>query len=637
LPEEAEKLGYPQMVARLFCFSRRLRKGDQMTLFGGINPYESQSFGFDYIDTIQKQRTVPSSFSGLPVSNQREQMDDTTREVLRLRKAMEAIKQLIPDTVGTTEIEVSQPASATSAANVSVSSGSTGTPTTLQSTEEVNAGTTGDYSDPSAWTGASTAQPTVSGEYDGSNGSDTLTFQVAKGGTIGSSNIQVKVFDSNNTQIDVVSIHKNDSAGQEYTLSNGLAVSFSDGDLAKNDSFSVDVIAGIEAAVNPANPFNGTGSTDPNLQTGFDVTAGSFEINGTTIDVQADDSINDVLDSINSSGAGVTATFDAASETVLLTQDTPGSTPDIVLSNDTSGFVAATKLDGAVATPGTDGEAEDPLAQQAQFSGVQNGSISVNGVSIDIDVDTDTLTDVLDRITASAAGVTASYDSSSQQVSLSSTDSESQLILDSGSTSFFPAAEISDGTYEPFNDTIEVQSGGVDVVNASNLAVEYAETESTKPAAAIGADQDTGAANATTADTNMLGKLVNIIANSMNALFDDSAITASSSAGIEAVRNDVRSAVTSWFDSEGPQFDTDFGIGFDFDKTEEGVFKFSPADQSRFEDALASPQSAAAVHQALFGTESGGLFNQLHSSLTAAATGSESNSNPTGLFVNLSI
>jgi len=608
-----------------------------MQAFGGINPYDSYRFGFGFIDTIQKQRTVASSFSGLPVSNQREQMDDTTREVLRMRKAMEAIKQLIPETTGTREIEVSQPASATSAANVIVSSGSTGTPTTLQSTEEVNAGTTGDYTDPSAWSGASTAQPAISGEYDGSNGTETLTFQVTKGGTIGSANIQVKVFDSNNTQIDVVGIHKSDSAGTEYTLSNGLTVSFSDGDLARNDTFTVDVIAGIEAAVNPDNPFNGTGSTDPNLQTGFDVTAGSFQINGTTIDVQADDSINSVLDSINSSGAGVTATFDAASETVLLTQNTPGSTPDIVLSNDTSGFLAAVKLDGAVAVPGTDGEAEDPLAQQAQFSGVQSGSISVNGVAIDIDVDTDTLTDVLDRITASAAGVTASYNSSSQRVSLSSNDSESQLVLDSGSTSFFSAAEISDGTYEPYNDTIVVQTGGVDVVNASELAVEYAETESTKPAATIAADQDAAAAPGTTADTKMLGKLVNIIANSMNALFDDSAITSSAGSGLEGIRSDLRSAVTSWFDSEGPQFNTDFGIGFDFEKTEEGVFKFSPADQSRFEDALASPQSAAAVHQALFGTDSGGLFTQLHSTLTAAATGSESNANPTGLFVNLSI
>ena len=393
----------------------------------------------------------------------------------------------------------------------------------------------------------------------------------------------------------------------------------------------------MDNEVDPDKAFNGTGSDDPNLQPGLDVTSGSFEINGTTIDVQADDTLNSVLGKINSSSAGVTATFDAATETVLLTQDTPGATPDIVFSNDTSGFLAATKLDGAVANPGTDADAEEPLAQQAQFAGAQSGSISVNGVSIDIDVNADTLTDVLDRITASSADVTASYDSSSQRVSLSSNDSESQLILDSGSTNFFPSAEISDGTYEPYNDTIEVQTGGVDVVNASDLAVEYVETENTTAAATAGADQDDAAAPVSSADTNMLGKLVNIIANSMNALFDDSAITSSAGSGLEAIRSDLRSAVTSWFDSEGPQFNTDFGIGFDFEKTEEGVFKFSPADQSRFEDALASPQSAAAVHQALFGAESGGLFNQLHSSLTAAATGSESNSNPTGLFVNLSI
>ena len=86
-----------------------------MQLYGGINPYESQSFGFGYIETIQKQRTLASSFSGLPVSNQREQMDDTTREVLRLRKAIEAVKQLMPAASESAEIEVSIAAGATSA------------------------------------------------------------------------------------------------------------------------------------------------------------------------------------------------------------------------------------------------------------------------------------------------------------------------------------------------------------------------------------------------------------------------------------------------------------------------------------------------------------------------------------------
>jgi hypothetical protein len=610
-----------------------------MQAYGGINPYESYRFGFGYIDTIKRQRAVTPSFNGLPVSNQRDQMDDTTREVLRLRKAMEAVKQLIPEPVGTTEIEVSVPASATSASNLDLSSSVPGTPTTLESTEEVNASTTAYSADAPEWTGSSTAQATISGEYDGSNGTDTLTFEVSRGGTHGSHNLNIKVYDSNNVEIDNINILKKEAVDTQYTLSNGLVLTLGEGDLSKNDSFTLEVYDNVEHAVDPDNPFNGTGADDPNLQSGLDVTSGSFEINGTTIAVQADDTLNSVLDKINQSDAGVTATFDAATEKVLLAQDTPGSTPDIVLSNDTSGFLAAAKLEGAVAIPGEDGvvteDPSKPLAEVGLFSGVQSGSISVNGTSIGIDVGTDSLTDILDRITASTADVSASFDSASQRVSLSSNDSESQLILDSGSTNFFSAVEISDGTYEAYNDTIEVQTGGVDVANASDLAVEYAETESTQPAAAVRTDQDAAATPVTSVDTKMLGKLVDIIADSMNTLFDDSAFTSSPGTGTEALRDEIRSAVTSWFDSEGPQFNTDFGIGFDFEKTEEGVFKFSQADRSQFEDALASPQSAAAVYGALFGVESGGLFNQLHSVLTAA--GSESDADPTGLFVNLSI
>ncbi|MDH3882722.1 MAG: hypothetical protein OET63_00795 [Desulfobacterales bacterium] len=635
MPEEAEKLGDPEMVARLFCFSRQPIKGDKMQLYGGINPYASQSFGFGYIDTIQRQRDVTASFKGLPVSNHRDQMDDTTRHVLRMRKAMEAVKQLMPASSESTEIEVSIAAGATSASSLSLSSGGAATPTTLQSTEEVNAETSTDYTDPSAWTGASTSQATISGEYDGSNGTDTLRFEVARGGTRGGkANLQVKVYDSNNTEIDKIDIRKSDSIDKQYTMNNGLVVTFGAGDLVQNDTFTMEVYDNIEAAVDPDKPFNGTGSDDPNFQSGLDVTSGSFQVNGTTIDVLADDTLNTVLDKINQSDAGVTATFDAATETVLLTQDTPGSTQDIALSNDTSGFVAAVKLDSAVAIPGNDAESEKTLAAEGQFASVQSGSISVNGTSIDIDVNTDTLTDVLDRITASAAEVTASFDSASQKVSLTSDGTDSQLILDSGTTNFFSAVEISDGTYDPVNESIEVQTEGVDVVNASDLAAEYADTYNTELGATVRADQDVAPAPIS-ADTKMLSKLVDIIADSMNALFDDSAITSSPGAGTEALRDELRSAVTSWFDSEGPQFDTDFGIGFDFEKTEESVFKFSQADRSRFEDALASPQSAAAVHSALFGTESDGLFNQLHSVLTAA--GSESDSDPTGLFVNLSI
>jgi hypothetical protein len=135
----------------------------------------------------------------------------------------------------------------------------------------------------------------------------------------------------------------------------------------------------------------------------------------------------------------------------------------------------------------------------------------------------------------------------------------------------------------------------------------------------------------------MLGELVNIIADSMNALFDGSEITSSTGSGTEALQNDVRNAVSSWFDSEGSQFNTEFGIGFDFEKTDGKVFKFSQAERNQFEAALTSPQSAASVQKALFGIESGGLFNQLHSALTAAGTGSTLQADPIGLFLDVSI
>lgn len=98
------------------------------------------------------------------------------------------------------------------------------------------------------------------------------------------------------------------------------------------------------AGVNPANPFNGTGASDPLFDPGQAVTAGSFQVNGISITVQANDTIYKVLDKITSSFAGVTATFDPVTETVNLISKTNGA-PAITLAGDTSGFLAAVKLD----------------------------------------------------------------------------------------------------------------------------------------------------------------------------------------------------------------------------------------------------------------------------------------------------
>ena len=263
----------------------------------------------------------------------------------------------------------------------------------------------------------SNAAVTLGGTYDGSNGSDTLTLQVTLGGTHGVDDLQISVFDSSSNQIDQLTISGSDPLDLAYSLSNGITLTVGQGDLLEGATFSVDVSEGGPIVADPDKPFNGTGLEDPNLETGLNVTDGSFQINGVDIQVQQDDTINTVLGRINQSEAGVTATFDAAIEKILLTQDTPGPTSDIILENDTSGFLAAMKLDEAEAIPGEGQfESEEILSNVEQFASVQSGTISVNSVAVSLDVNTDSLTDVLDRITASGAGVNASFDNTTQRV-----------------------------------------------------------------------------------------------------------------------------------------------------------------------------------------------------------------------------
>jgi hypothetical protein len=246
---------------------------------------------------------------------------------------------------------------------------------------------------------------------------------------------------------------------------------------------------------------------------------------------------------------------------------------------------------------------------------------------------------VLDRITASEAGVTASYNSSTQKVSLISEDPESQLTLGGGSTNFFSTVGISDGTYEATSSSVETVEG-VEAADVSNLVVEsIVEENSEKPW-----EQSAETTPTASLDTKKLSTLVSNIADAMNTLFDDSTFKGSPGGFVEEVRNDIRTAVATWFDSKEPdskesQYETEFGIRFDFEKTDEKhkVFNFSQAQRSRFESALADPQGSASIRNTLFGQKSNGLFNQLHATLTAAAASFEKEVDPTGLFLNVSI
>lgn len=359
-------------------------------------------------------------------------VDDLTDAATALRRLA---KGYLPGANGRARVRIDS-ASAIGVAGV-------GSQSVLESSEEVNTVPTSIETFGPDWKKGSSAEATLGGVYDGSLGDKTLRFRVEEAGEVGSGDtIQIKVSSGAwQETLDFTGV----AADTPLTLSNGVTLSLSAGTLKKTDDFRVDVFATVGSAVNPDNPFDGVRTEDPNFDPGYSVTAGSFTVNGETITVNADDSINSVLAKITASDAGVTATFDAATERVVLTHDNEGA-HDIVLADDTSGFLAATKLDTAVLDLGTAGPTT-ALAYVPSFASLTAGDFSVNGHQITVDPLTDSLNDVLDRINAADADVRAFFNETTDEVHLVG-DRGEDLELEHGSSNFLDLIKLQAKTYK---------------------------------------------------------------------------------------------------------------------------------------------------------------------------------------------
>lgn len=181
---------------------------------------------------------------------------------------------------------------------------------------------------------------------------------------------------------------------------------------------------------------------------GVEIQSGSFKINGVAISIDTSvDTLNDVINRINSSGAGVTASIvnDAHGRANVLQLDAnaPGGAIQLGAGSDTSNFLAATKLDAAprvgdsvTATGGLGAlQTSVPLNQASLSSAIgAAGTLSVNGVDIAYDPATDSLNEIIARINGSEAGVTANYDAANDTLVLSNRKQGGTLIdlADSG-------------------------------------------------------------------------------------------------------------------------------------------------------------------------------------------------------------
>ena len=166
------------------------------------------------------------------------------------------------------------------------------------------------------------------------------------------------------------------------------------------------------------------------MRTALPVTAGYFSVNGTSIQVNKEDSLEALFARISQQTAGaVSAAYDPASDAIELTSDEP-----IVLGSaaDTSNLLNALKLFNG-ASGSTEVRSRGALAvlqtsvplEQAglklpvtNVDAQGNGSFWINGTEIEFNTKSDTLQTLLARINASSAGVAASYESVSGRLNL---------------------------------------------------------------------------------------------------------------------------------------------------------------------------------------------------------------------------
>ena len=320
----------------------------------------------------------------------------------------------------------------------------------LNSSDEINAAPTSFAPFGPDWLDGSSALLTIGGQYDGLTPTGTLTAEARRGGVRGARDLQIRVEDTFGGPTRNYTIRSGDPLDQQYDLGNGLYFTLGAGSLINRDSTSVQVYDNVGSVVNPDLPLGGIRNQNPNLQYGTPAIAdGSFDLNGENIGVSTSDTLNDVVQRINQSNAGVSAIFNAASERIEFLQNTLGSAATIDLQNDTSNFLESAKLDSLNVVDGIDPDTVKTLDAVAAFSSVQSGEIVINSQQIAVDTASDSLSTMLDKINASSAGVIATFDSASQQVVIEAEDATSTLEIDSNDTGFFAALKLPEGRVDP--------------------------------------------------------------------------------------------------------------------------------------------------------------------------------------------
>ncbi len=166
--------------------------------------------------------------------------------------------------------------------------------------------------------------------------------------------------------------------------------------------------------------------------------SGSLTLNGVAIAWNSSQSLNDILGLINSSSAGVTATYNSSAGTVTLTGSGTGSSASLSVGESSGNLLEALNLTAGTTT-GANATGFDPtatLASQASFlnTPVTAGTFTINGVTFEVNPTTQSLNEVLQAVNSSSAGVQAYFDQAAGTISMRSTADGSTAQLSLGAS-----------------------------------------------------------------------------------------------------------------------------------------------------------------------------------------------------------
>jgi flagellar hook-associated protein 2 len=208
------------------------------------------------------------------------------------------------------------------------------------------------------------------------------------------------------------------------------------------------------------------------------VTAGTFTVNGQTITVSTGDTLQSVFDQIHTAtNNAVTGSYNAKTDEITLTSSsaiTLGSDTDssnflqsAELYNNGTGIVTSASALGGVNLSNNLNQANLSATISNGTSG--QGQFQINGVTINFNASTDSVTDVLQRINDSAAGVTATYDSLNNRFDLTdTTEGNVGISLKDVSGNFLAATGLSTGTLKAGTNLQYSINGGGTLTSQSN-------------------------------------------------------------------------------------------------------------------------------------------------------------------------